>query len=556
MKGSFSRIVFGERYQIASLGQLRERLLNILLSSTVIIGVALFAIYLVPTINHGFPGITIIYTLLFIWLLVILFVRRIPYLVRTASWVGILYALGVIFAILHGLGFHAGLLFLAFVIMTTLLVGMRSGLAAFLASIITMTTLGILSVMGIINPIDELLPGSPLYWLGGGVIFLLAGTILVISTTSLIYSMEEGLIKATSLAGKLDEAYATLQANEERFRAMIEDSMDIISIVGKDGSILYVNPSPERILGYTTEELRGRKFLDFLHPEDLKLALAAMTPGIPAEEIGPSLEIRVRHKNGSYRTLEVRGNEMHSNPAVNGTIVVCRDITDRKETEKALLDSHHLQKMVFASMSGAIFILDPQMTIVRDCNPAVTTIFGFSREEMLGHTIALLHTDPFSFEEFRRRSYSSLQGNGILTNFEFQMKRKDGSIIPTEHNLVPLDDPQAGRVGWVNVVRDVTERKLLEQELQDINESLEVQVAVKTRELQVRQQIQQAMLEATDQSIIMLDRNGIVQLANETAARRMKVELKDFVGICAWDLLPPELSNSRRTVVDKVYKNW
>ncbi len=134
------------------------------------------------------------------------------------------------------------------------------------------------------------------------------------------------------------------------------------------------------------------------------------------------------------------------------------------------------------------------------------------------------------------------------------MKRKDGSIIPTEHNLVPLDDPLAGRVGWVNVVRDVTDRKRLEQELQDINESLEVQVAVKTRELQVRQQIQQAMLEATDQSILMLDRDGIIQMANETAARRMKTELKDFVGFCVWDLLPPELSRTRKAVADQVFE--
>ncbi len=147
MKGSFSRIIFGKRYQIASLGHLRERLLNILLVSTIILGMALFAIYLIPTLHQGLAGITIIYTLLFIWLLVILFVRRIPYLVRTGSWVTILYALGVIFAILHGLGFHAGLLFLAFVIMATMLVGMRFGLAAFLASIVTMTMLGILSVM-------------------------------------------------------------------------------------------------------------------------------------------------------------------------------------------------------------------------------------------------------------------------------------------------------------------------------------------------------------------------------------------------------------------------
>jgi PAS domain S-box-containing protein len=554
LKGSFSKTIFGERNKIASLKQLRERLLNILLSSTVFLGFVLYAIYLIPSFKSGLSGISILYTLLFIWLLVIFFERRIPYLVRTVSWVIILFTLGVIYTILHGLGIHAGLLFLTFVVMATLLVGMRFGMASFLVSIVTIATLGVLSVYQVIDPIVELVPGDPLYWWGGGVIFLLVGIILVISTTSLIYSLEDGLIKATSLAGKLEEAYTSLQANEERFRAIIEDSMDIISIVGKDGTVQYVNPSPERILGYTVEELKGKKITDYVHADDLPLVVAALTPGVPAEEIGPSLELRVRHKDGSWRILEVRGNEMQSNPAVNGTIIICRDITARKETEKALTDSHHLLKMVFASLSGGLFILDPQMTIIRDCNPAAMSIFGFSREEILGQSIALLYSDPISFDEFRKRSYSSLQGNGILTNFEFQMKRKDGSIFPTEHNLVPLDDPLAGRVGWVSVVRDVTERKQLEKQLQEINESLEVQVAVKTRELQERQQIQLAMLEATDQSIIMLDKNGMILMANEVAAKRMQTQLKDFVGFSVWDLLPPEVARSRRKVVNRVFK--
>ncbi len=463
MKGSFFKTIFGEPNQNASLAELRERLLNILLSSTVIFGAALYAIYLFPSLRFGFSRTTIIYSLLFIWLLVILFVRRIPYLVRTGSWVTILYALGVIYIVLHGLGIHAGLLLLAFVIMSTLLVGTRFGLAAFLVSIVTIVTLAALSLSGGIHPQMELPSVTPLNWVSAGMVFLLVGIILVISTTSLINTLEDGLEKATSLAGRLEQANLTLQANEERFRAIIEDSADIIAIVSRDGSIQYVNPSPKEMLGYQPEELTGRKIFDFIHRDDLKIAAAAMSPGVPAQEIGPSLEMRVHHKNGSWRTLEVRGNEMVDNPAVNGTIIVCRDITQRKETEKALLASDHLQKMVFASLSGAIFILDPQMTIIRDCNPAASSIFGYSREELVGQSIALLYIDPANFDEFRSRSYSSIQGNGILTNFEFKMKRKDGIIFPSEHNLVPLDDPQAGRVGWVSVVRDVTETRRLEK---------------------------------------------------------------------------------------------
>ncbi len=79
-------------------------------------------------------------------------------------------------------------------------------------------------------------------------------------------------------------------------------------------------------------------------------------------------------------------------------------------------------------------------------------------------------------------------------------------------------------------------------------------MGVKTRELQERGQIQHAMLEASDQSILMLDMNGMILLANESAARRLKKDLNEFVGFYAWDLLPPEIFPSRKAAVDGVFK--
>ena len=121
-----------------------------------------------------------------------------------------------------------------------------------------------------------------------------------------------------------------------------------------------------------------------------------------------------------------------------------------------------------------------------------------------------------------------------------------------EFNVVPLEDPQTGRIGWVSVVHEATERKRLEQQLVKANEGLEFQVADKTRELQEREQFQHAILEATDQSIVMLDVNGLILMANEIAAKRYNMALQDFLGVCSYDLLPPELARSRKAMVDRV----
>ena len=554
MNTSFTRLIFGDPNEITNMEQFRARLLNIMLICTAAPGTALYALSLIPVFKNGLAAISIIYTVLYAWFLVILLMRRIHILIRTGSWVIILYAMGVITLFLSGLSIRADLFLLAFVAMATVLLGFRYGMAALLLSSVTITGIQVFMEIGMIKSWAELLHVISPEMMAGGIIFLLIGILLPISLTTLARNLDAGLTKAALLAKNLEQSAAALQVSEERFRAMVEDSADIISILREDGSVQYISPCVEQILGYKQEELLGRKVIDYLHPEDINVVVAAMTPGIPAEEIGPSLELRLRHKDGSWRFLDVRGKEMFTNPAVNGIVVICRDITANKEIENELQTSHQLLAMVFASLSDAVFILDAKTSIIKDCNPAASIIFGYSREELLGQTTDFLYTDPSTREEFRRHKLSTTDEKGFLSHFEFRMKRKDGTIFPTEHTVVPLVDTQGGRVGWVSVVHDNTERKRLEQQLQVINEGLELQVAAKTRELQEREQIQHAMLESTDQSILLADLDGKILMTNEIAAKRFKREPKDLLGVCIFDLMPPELARSRIAIAEEVKK--
>jgi len=142
----------------------------------------------------------------------------------------------------------------------------------------------------------------------------------------------------------------------------------------------------------------------------------------------------------------------------------------RKRAEEALGESHQLLERTFGSLRDALFVIDATTVEIRDCNPAASEIFGYSREEMLGQTTALLHLDTVALEEFRRRLFPAIERKGFLSQFEFRMKRKDGSIFPTEHSVMPLDDEQGKRMGWVSVVRDITERKRAEEALRDSEE--------------------------------------------------------------------------------------
>jgi PAS domain S-box-containing protein len=168
---------------------------------------------------------------------------------------------------------------------------------------------------------------------------------------------------------------------------------------------------------------------------------------------------------------------------VAGMVQNAREVAERTRAEDALRKSHDLLKATFASLSDAVFIIDVE-TIVVDCNPAVFQIFGYHPDEILGKRTAFLHVDASTVAEFRWQLDTAVQAEGRLENFEFRMKRKDGTIFATEHSVLPLNDGAGQRFGWVSVVRDITERKQAEAEVRRLNEELEQRVQERTAQLE------------------------------------------------------------------------
>jgi len=138
---------------------------------------------------------------------------------------------------------------------------------------------------------------------------------------------------------------------------------------------------------------------------------------------------------------------------------------EQKLTEKAVRESHRLLKSTFDSMLDAVFIIDFKTTAIMDCNAAATKIFEYRREEMLGRTTEFLHVTMDTLGEFRKLLSAGITEKGYLFIPEFNMKRKDGKVFTTEHSVVPLEDEQGAQIGWLSVVRDITEQKKAEDAL-------------------------------------------------------------------------------------------
>ncbi|HEY9748746.1 MAG TPA: PAS domain S-box protein, partial [Allocoleopsis sp.] len=121
-----------------------------------------------------------------------------------------------------------------------------------------------------------------------------------------------------------------LRESEARFRSLVQNSSDIITILTADGTIHYVSPSIERILGYQPETLLGQSAFDYVHDSELAQLRVTFAKILAQPGIAPPLEFRIRHATGHWIDLEVVANNLLQDPGVRGVILNSRDITERK----------------------------------------------------------------------------------------------------------------------------------------------------------------------------------------------------------------------------------
>jgi PAS domain S-box-containing protein len=470
--------------EIESLPQLRQRILDRFLLGATAIGTILFAISWIPLYQKGLFSTIGMYGLIYIFTLLITFIRRIPYWIRVGGYLLLFYLFGVINLSMSGFNVDAGLFLLVLVAMAILLIGTEGGIAAIGLSLVTITIMGFLVDEGIIKLSLGLPQRDPLLWIIGVAVFLMMCFLMILGFVAVVNGLETNLAKANELSKNIERAYAEQEESEERYRALIEGSTDIITILTREGIIKFVSPSVEFVLGFTPEEVNGLNVFNLIHPDDRPAAYDALGPDVPAERIGPKLDLRLQHKDGNWRDLEVRGREMYSTPGIQGTIINCRDITVRKQALAELRESTLFLERMFSGLRDGVFINDIQSGKILDCNEAALEIFGYKREEVLGQALTIIHLDNGSYEDFFHKQTESMETRGFLTHFEFLFKRKDGSHFPAEISVTPLNDSQGETRRWVSVIRDISERKLSERLLAEEREALKQDVFEKTSELQ------------------------------------------------------------------------
>jgi PAS domain S-box-containing protein len=248
---------------------------------------------------------------------------------------------------------------------------------------------------------------------------------------------------------------------EERFRALIEHGADAVALVAPDETLLFASHSIERLLGFAPAELVGHPGFERVHPDDVPRVHAALrdimaSPGTPA-----GLELRWRHKDGSWRHIDAVAVDRLAEPAVGAIVVNFRDVTERRKAEAALRESEERYRTLVEGVRDIIFALSPEGTIA-SLNPAFETITGLRREEWVGQPFErLVHPEdlPLALELLGRVVRGELRPAS-----QFRVRTAKGDYRVGEFSATPQLH-ESRLVGILGIGRDVTERVQLEQQL-------------------------------------------------------------------------------------------
>jgi PAS domain S-box-containing protein len=347
--------------------------------------------------------------------------------------------------------------------------------------------LGLISI-GLFTIFMQKAVGGPIGWLGRSAQFL--GCFVAFLAIAGVWR------KAKAVGQSLEEAITELfDEAEAGYQNLIETARDGIITLNEEGRIVLWNPAVEKMLGYTQKEALGSSFWDLLKPS-----------GFPAwkkdssevqRAFSETLETFVTKKDLSKIPVEI-STSMRSGPSEYFVTFIIRDVTERKKTDEALRQSETRFRRLHQTIRDAVVVVDMTGRI-QEANQAYQDMLGYSSEELRELTYVDLTPEKWHVIE------AAIVRNQILPQgysdiYEKEYRRKDGSIFPVELRTFLLRSEDGAPYSMWAIVRDISERKAFESELQALNQNLEVRVQERTaelfKEIQERKQVEQTLAQS------------------------------------------------------------
>ena len=276
-------------------------------------------------------------------------------------------------------------------------------------------------------------------------------------------------------------AEEALSNSENKFRGLIENSKDGIGLTDLSQRFIYLSPSVKTILGYEPDELVGTNAFERYHPDDMELMKKLAMFIRHRSGASDTALVRILHKDSKWRWIELTATNQLDNPAIKAVVTNFRDVSDKKHAEEALLNSEKRFRALIENNKDGIALTDSNRLFIY-LSPSIKVILGYEPEELIGTKATDLY-HPDDQPGMRELVQSLLEKQKSFASNLLRIRHKNGEwrwieLIATNQ----LHEPSIQAI--VTNFRDVTERKKAENELEQLNQSLEKKVHERTLQLE------------------------------------------------------------------------
>ncbi len=358
-----------------------------------------------------------------------------------------------------------------------------------------------------------------------------------------IKSLRRQMAYSEQLKDQYQETIAKLTENEKLYRDLAENDPDWTFWLNADDRLIYISPSCRRLTGYEPEDFKkdAKLLFKIIHPDD-RTAFDDHVRFMHKAKSHVEEEFRIVRKDRKTRWISHICQPVYdADGQYEGILCSNRDITESKDTGNVSQEGENLYRLVAENMSDVIWMMDVslQPTYI---SPSVERLRGYTPEEAVEQNLREALT-PASLQRFneiwlaeiaQERSGKTLRNRPLTLQLEFQCK--DGSTVWTETELTPLRNEAKKMVEILGVSRNITTTRQTLANLSACEEKL------RKGENQL-----QALLNASTESIFVIDTDGNIQLANEAAASRLGTDLETLLkkGNIN-DFIPPDTGVKRR----------
>jgi PAS domain S-box-containing protein/putative nucleotidyltransferase with HDIG domain len=270
---------------------------------------------------------------------------------------------------------------------------------------------------------------------------------------------------------------AAIHESEEKYRSLVETAIAGIASIDIEGKFMFANDTVCLWAGLNKADILGQPFADFLHPDDLPGLMEMFLNAARNEVPGPTIEFKIVRRDGRVLWLHTIPTPIILDGKTIGFNTILHDITERKQADDALKASEAQYRLLSEHMTDTVWLMDMNLKTTYQ-SPSVQRVRGFTPNEIEEMPLAKhltpeslkIATDVFLEEMAKIEADTAYNFTRIL---ELEFYRKDGSIFWSENTFSLIRDENGRPLSILGEGRDITDRKLLEESLREIDNLLE-----------------------------------------------------------------------------------